>query len=352
MRQEGKKPMRTVPLVVTGFGNVGRAFFSLLREKEQDLGRRYGLVFDVLAVGRAEGCFYSGGPLEVRHISKAGEPWTSGNPAWREGMKVTDVIGEREPGGCLVECTLSNLETGEPGLSYLSAAFRSGWHAVAAGKGALVVGFRALKALAAESGVHLKFSGATAAALPTLDVGLFSLAGARIESIQGILNGTTNYILTRMADGLDYVEALKEAQSKGIAEPDPAHDVGGWDTACKILLITNACLDADYVLKDVQVRGISGLSVDFVQSARKEGRSVKLLATASPRRQGGKWSLDVRPSLVDATHPLIHVNGTEKGITFLTDSMGSVTVTGGRSNPRGAAAALLKDIINIYRPAF
>jgi homoserine dehydrogenase len=343
------KPMKIVPLVVTGFGNVGRAFFSLLREKEADIRSRYGLAFDVLALGRAEGCFYSGEALEARQVSKAGKPWTAGNPAWHEGMKATQVVEERGPGGVLVECTLSSLETGEPGLSYISAAFKSGWHAVAAGKGALVVGFRKLKALAAQNGVLLKFSGATAAALPTLDVGLFSLAGARIEGIQGILNGTTNYILTRMADGLDYDEALKEAQGKGIAEPDPAHDVGGWDTACKILLITNACLDADYVLKDVQVRGIVGLDVDFVRSARNEGRSVKLLGTAAPRRQGGKWSLDVRPSVIDPTDPLAHVNGTEKGITFLTDSMGSVTVTGGRSNPRGAAAALLKDIINIYR---
>ena len=237
-------------------------------------------------------------------------------------------------------------------MSYLSCAFQGGWHAVAASKGALVVGLPALRALAAENGVLLKYSGATAAALPTLDVGLVSLAGARIEGIQGILNGTTNYILTRMADGLDYNDALREAQDKGIAEPDPAHDVGGWDTASKILLITNTCLQTAYVLKDIHVRGIVGLSVDYVQSARREGRAVKLLAPAAPGRKGGRWSLDVRPSLVEASHPLVHVNGTEKGITFLTDSMGTVTVTGGRSNPRGAAAALLKDIINIYRPPF
>ncbi len=344
--------MKRVPLVVTGYGNVGRAFFSLLREKAEDLQRRYGLALEILAVARAEGCFHSGGPLEARHLSRGGEAWTQGNPNWREGLPATEVIGRLGPGGCLVECTLSNLETGEPGLSYLSGAFRSAWNAVAASKGALVVGLPALRALAAENGVQLKYSGATAAALPTLDVGLFSLAGARIEGIQGILNGTTNYILTRMADGLDYGDALREAQDKGIAEPDPAHDVGGWDTASKILIITNSCLQAEYVLKDVQVRGIAGVSVDYVQSARREGRAVKLLATAAPGRKGGRWSLDVRPSLVEASHPLAHVNGTEKGITFLTDSMGSVTVTGGRSNPRGAAAALLKDIINIYRPPF
>ncbi len=344
--------MKSVPLVLTGFGHVGRAFLSLLREKSEDLERRYALGLDVLAVARTEGCFYSGQPLDVRQVSKAGAIWTSGNPAWHAGMDAGDIMARPGQGGCLVECTVSNLETGEPGLSYLTSALKAGWHAVAASKGALVVGFRALKALAAENGVALKFSGATAAALPTLDVGLFSLAGARIEGIQGILNGTSNYILTRMGEGLDYGEALKEAQDKGIAEPDPGHDVGGWDSACKILLITNACLDTDYALKDVRVTGITGLAVDFVRSARREGRSVKLLATAAPGRRGDRWSLDVRPSLIDATHPLVLVNGTEKGITFLTDSMGSVTVTGGRSNPRGAAAALLKDIINIFRPPF
>jgi homoserine dehydrogenase len=344
--------MNRVPLVLTGFGHVGRAFFSLLREKAEDLERRYGLALEVLAVARAEGCFHSGAPLEVRHVSRGGEPWTGGNPYWREGFRAADVIEEIGPGGCLVECTLSNLETGEPGLSYLSSAFRGGWHAVAASKGALVVGLPDLKALAAANGVRLKFSAATAAALPTLDVGLVSLAGARIEGIQGILNGTSNYILTRMAEGLDYAEALKEAQDKGIAEPDPAYDVGGWDTASKILLITNVCLDAEYVLKDVHVQGIAGLSMDYVRSARREGRAVKLLATAAPGRKGGRWALDVRPSLLEGSHPLVHVNGTEKGITFLTDSMGTVTVTGGRSSPRGAAAALLKDIVNIYRPPF
>jgi len=344
--------VKRIALVLTGFGNVGRTFFSLLREKSEDIGKRYGLALETLAVARAEGCFYTGGPLEGHHVSRGGEPWTKGNPAWREGLRATDVIAELGPGGCLVECTISNLETGEPGMSYISSAFRGGWNAVAASKGALVVGLPALRALAAENGVFLKFSAATAAALPTLDVGLVSLAGARIEGIQGVLNGTSNYILTRMGEGLDYVEALREAQDRGIAEPDPASDVGGWDTASKILLITNSCLGSAYVLKDVHVRGITGISVDFVQSARKEGRAVKLLATAAPGRQGARWSLDVRPSLVEASHPLVHVNGTEKGITFLTDSMGSVTLTGGRSSPRGAAAALLKDIINIYRSPF
>jgi homoserine dehydrogenase len=111
-------------------------------------------------------------------------------------------------------------------------------------------------------------------------------------------------------------------------------------------------LDTDFALADVRVTGITGMPADFVADAETAGKSVKLLAGASPRKSGRAWGLEVRPSLLDPSHPLFYVNGTEKGITFFTDTMGSVTLTGGRSNPRGAAAALLKDLINTYRDPF
>jgi len=341
--------MKRIPIALTGSGHVSRAFITLLREKESDIEARYELRFDVMAVVRAEGCLFSGQPLGVNQVFKSGGPWIDGNPSWRQGMRISDIFKPAGRGGCLVECTPSDLKSGEPGLSYIIGALESGWNVATASKGALVIAFRKLRSLAASQGLALKFSGATAAALPTLDVGLVSLAGAGIEGIQGILNGTSNYILTKMADGLSYEDALEEARSWGIAEPDPSTDVEGWDSAAKLLLIANACLDTDLALEDVKVSGIADLPVSYVGEARKEGKSVKLLASAAPKKTGRGWRLEVRPTLLDMTHPLFHVNGTEKGITFFTDTMGSVTLTGGRSNPRGAAAALLKDLINIYR---
>jgi homoserine dehydrogenase len=342
--------MRTVSLAVAGYGHVGRAFLTLVKDKAAEVSERYGLIFKTEIICKSDGCFVSAaGLLDPADLVRNGKPWTNGNPCWKPGLSLEDAMTGRKPGGCLVECTPSNYETGRPGLGYLLAAFRMGWNAVAASKGALVAGFRELRDAAAESRAAFGFSGATAAALPTLDIGLTALAGARIEAIQGILNGTTNYILTRMAEGLDYMESLKDAQTKGIAEPDPTYDVEGWDTAAKILIISNVCLNTSYSLRDVRVRGIAGLGAEEVLEARRRGRSLKLLATASRRRKGVGWDLEVRPSALEESHPLFHVNGTEKGITFLTDTMGSITVTGGRSNPRGTAAALLKDIINIYR---
>jgi homoserine dehydrogenase len=344
--------MKTFPIALTGFGHVSRAFITLLREKKGQIEGRYGLHFDIMAVVKAEGCLFSGQPLDVGHVFNNGGPEVVDDLAWRPGMRISDIFDRAGRGGSLVECTPSNIKTGEPGLSYIVGALENGWNVVTASKGALVIAFHKLKTLAADRGLALKFSGATAAALPTLEVGLISLAGVEIEGIQGILNGTSNYILTKMADGLSYEDALQEARRWGIAEPDPSMDVEGWDSAAKLLLIANSCLNTDYGLDDVRISGITGMAARFVDDARKEGKSVKLLAGAAPRKSGHGWGLEVRPSLLDPSHPLFHVSGTEKGITFFTDTMGSVTLTGGRSNPRGAAAALLKDLINIYRDPF
>jgi homoserine dehydrogenase len=194
----------------------------------------------------------------------------------------------------------------------------------------------------------LKFSGAAAAALPTLDVGIGSLAGADVLGIEGILNGTTNFIMTRMGEGQDYEQALSEAQNKGIAEPDPTLDVDGWDTACKLLLISNAVMRTDFSLGEIQVAGIRGISHELVIKAGQLGKAIKLMGKCSKDEPDHSWKLEVGLALLDPSHPLYGVNGTTKGITFYTDTMGSVTVIGGKSDPVGTGASLLKDIIGIY----
>ena len=340
--------MRSVNLILAGFGHVGRAFFDLALEKAEVCRRVYGLDLRFRAVVKSRGVFLTGRPLRPADILRDGVAWLDGNPAWKAGLKFPEILAAAEP-GCLVECTPSDLKTGEPGLGYMTRALDRRWNVVAASKGALVVAFKKLRWMASRGRLALKFSAATAAALPTLDIGLFSLAGAEIQDIQGILNGTSNYVLTRMEEGKPYREALREAQVRGIAEPDPSLDVGGWDTAAKILLIANAALDLDYGLDDVAVEGLEGTTPRALKKARTEGRVLKLLGTCSRASAGGPWRLTVKPQALTAAHPLAGVSGTTKGITFRTDTMGAITVTGGGSSPRATGAALLKDIINIYR---
>jgi homoserine dehydrogenase len=339
---------KTFNVVLVGYGHVGKAFYHLLREKRDFLAARYGLRPEPRAVFRSSGGAVPGFLPPGKDLGL--EPGQRVNfpevLTWHPELRLKTVLEDIEP-GVLIECTPSNIRTGEPGLTHIRRALDSGWHVVTANKGPLVVDFKGLKDRAAQSGLALMFSCAAAAALPTLDVGMHSLAGAEILSLEGILNGTTNHILTRMNQGASYAEALREAQARGIAEPDPSLDVEGWDTAAKLLLITAAVMGTNLALKDIKVEGITNVSPEVLDEAGGQGRSLKLLGRV--RREGGEFKAEVSVTALDRSHPLFGVDGTDKGISYSTDTMGTVTITGGNSDPRAAAAALLKDIINIFR---
>jgi homoserine dehydrogenase len=248
----------------------------------------------------------------------------------------------------LVEATPTNLTTGEPGLRHMRTALHRGMHVVTANKGPLVLRYAELQELSQEHRALICMSAATAAALPTLDVGETCLAGAKILAIEGILNGTTNYILTKMGDeGYSYRDALREAQTHGIAETDPRLDVEGFDTANKLILLSNALLGTRFGPSHVSRRGITDITTQMVLDSRSAGKSLKLVGRVTAR--SGKVYLSVAPEELPQDHPLASVHGAEKAITYDTDIMGQVTVMGGRSSPTGAAAALLKDIINLSR---
>jgi len=336
----------TIALVLIGFGCIGRAFAKLLEEKKGDCRLRYGLDLSLKGILEIGGGIIFSTPRELSLAIKDSGSRFGAGLAWNPGLGLQDLFKIMDP-GVLVDCTVSNLKTGEPGASFLNMALDSGWHAATASKGALASDFTHLMNKARTKGLSLKYSAATGAALPALDIGLYSLAGADIMGIEGILNGTTNYILTRMGEGLTFDLALEEARQKGIAEPDPSMDIEGWDTACKLLLISNAVARTDLSLGDVKIRGISKISPPLLNAAKDQGKVLKLLGKL--KKRDGRFRAEVGVFPLDEDHPLFGVSGTNKGITFDTDTMGAVTVSGGKSDPRGAAAALLKDIINIYR---
>lgn len=337
--------MRTVYLVVCGFGAVGRSFISLLAEKSPELRAMYNLQFKIRAILRSQLALLPPA-ANISFFPDSDLITRSKDPAAWSPKPSTEYLLNRKPAGAWVEVTPSNLQTGEPGLSHLKQAFRCGWHVITANKGALLVSFEELKDLARQNNVQLKFSAATAAALPALDVSLASLAGARVLKIEGILNGTTNYILTRMADGIPYGQALAEAQAKGIAERDPRFDVEGWDTAVKLALLSIPVLGVKIALNEFSLTGISQVTGEEINEAKKAGKKIKLLGRVW--REGEAIRAQVKPERLDPSHPLYFVDGSNKGISFFTDTMGVITLSGGQSDPKATAAALLKDIINIY----
>lgn len=339
---------KTKRIVLCGLGTVGKAFIRLLCERKEQITIKYGLRIEIAAVVDVGGAAISDQgslPLEalLMHVDSGGSVETlsqHGHPGMSGIEAVSEITAE-----VLVETTPTNLVDGEPAKGHMFAALNRGLDIVSANKGPLVLFYREIWDLAKAKGCRIFMSAATAAALPTLDVGLICLAGAEVLAIDGILNGTSNYILTRMhLEKCSYETALKAAQEMGIAETDPTLDVDGLDTRNKIVIIANRVFDQHIRAEDVSVRGIAGIPLEDIDKAVEAGNVIKLIGSAVRSERGLKIS--VKPKVLEMTHPLAAVNYAEKGISYLTDSMGRVTVTGGKSSPTGAAAALLKDLIH------
>jgi homoserine dehydrogenase len=219
-------------------------------------------------------------------------------------------------------------------------------HVVAANTGPLVLRYAELQAMSQQHGGQISMSAAIASALPTLDVAQTCLAGSQILAIAGILNGTTNFILTKMQEeAYSFHDALQEAQARGIAEADPSLDIEGFDTANKLILLSNALLGTTYGPGNVMRRGMTHVTSPMVMDARRAGKCLKLIGRANLSRGNVRLSVALEELALD--HPLALVHGAETAVTFDTDLMGRISVLGGQSSPVGTAAALLKDIINL-----
>jgi len=333
--------MQQCRVAIAGFGGVGRAVAELLLSRRERYIEVYGTDVRLVAVcGSRAGASDREG-LEWERL-EALEPGRSG-PDFLLASGA-DVIVEAGP---------SDFRTGGPGLAYIRAALSRGCDAIVISKGALVHDGPALRSLARSSGARLKISGATAAALPTVDLLDYSLRGCRILRIEGILNATTNYLLDAMTSrGMGFEQALAEARSAGFAESDPRNDTEGWDTACKLLLLANFGLGTDLTMEDVAVEGIQSVTDAMICKWRRANLVPKLVGDL--RCDGdGKVRASVGLRAYGPSDPLAHVSGKNKGTRITTDVMGEVVTIGGGPEPVATAAAALKDLEHILagRPA-
>ena len=258
-------------------------------------------------------------------------------------MSGLDVIEEVEA-DTVVEATPTRIVDGEPGLSHIKAALRRKMHVITTNKGPLAIALPALMELADYKNVALRFSGTVGAGTAILDFGKKCLLGDRILSIRGILNGTTNYILTRMGEGgATMEEALKEAQLAGYAEADPTYDIEGIDTACKLVIMANWLMGRDVTINDVNIRGITEVTQSEVAEAKGKGCEVKLIGAIEEKI----W---VRPTVIEGNHPLA-VDGTLNAVSFKTEYAGEITMVGKGAGGTETAGAVLRDLIDIRRSA-
>jgi homoserine dehydrogenase len=250
----------------------------------------------------------------------------------------------------VLELSYTNMETGQPAISHLEAALKAGKHVVTTNKGPAAMKYRELVDLARANHVEFGLEGTVMSGTPTVNLGQHFLAAAGIRKIQGIVNGTTNYILTQMDKGASYKDALGEAQRLGYAEADPTGDVEGFDAAGKVVILANLMMGVPLGMKDVERKGISGLTAGDINDARAEGQRWKLIGCVEKTPQGVKAS--VQPTRLPLSHPLAAVDGVTNAVTFSTELLGDVTLIGAGAGRLQTGYAVIVDLLEIHRKRY
>ena len=243
----------------------------------------------------------------------------------------------------LFEATSLNAQTGQPAIDHIRAAFESEAHAVTANKGTVIHAFEELRDLAAKKGKRFLFESTVMDGAPIFSLFRNNLPLVHLRGFHGILNSTTNVILTGMEDGLSFDESLKKAQELGVAETDATDDIDGWDASVKVAALVRVLMGIPLALNSVDRKGIRGLAVYTVRAARNAGTPYKLVCRAW--RSGSGVKATVRPEQVPLTDPMAHVTGTSSAVYFETDIFPGLAITENNPGVETTAYGMLADFI-------
>jgi len=338
--------LRQINLAFLGFGSVGRAFMNLLQNRRRWLDREFGLEWRVTGITtQNHGMAIDHAGLPVQKILRAGkrdfdlERYHNG-PACESN---TDFI--RQCGAdVLFETSLFTL-TGEPAATYIREALQAGLHVVTANKGPVATHYRPLTRLARQRGVRFLYEGTVMDGAPVFNLVRQTLPSTRIRSIRGILNSTTNYILTQMEQGASFEAALSYVQNRGIAEADPSLDIEGWDTAAKLSILMQALMGGRTKPEDIQREGISESTGRLVRAAVRRDRRIRLVAKAY--RNGGKIIGKVAPEELEIFDPLAAIRGLSNILIINTDTMKELAIVENNPTVEQTAFALFADLVTL-----
>jgi homoserine dehydrogenase len=340
--------MQTVRLALIGFGNVGRGFTQILHEKGDEYVEKFQVRFMIVAINDLlRGSAYNPDGLNLATLLKIGTEAAnlSDLPDWGNRWDALTTIA-RCNADVVVEISYTNLETGQPAISHLRAALESGKHVVTSNKGPVALQYQELAALARAQNLQIGVEGTVMSGTPALHLGRDLLAGAGVRRVQGILNGTTNYILTQMESGSSYADALAKAQQQGYAEADPTGDVEGYDAAGKVAILSALLMDTPLTLKQVDRTGITGITAADIAQAQAEGQRWKLIGSLEKLPE--VIVAQVKPVRLPLSHPLASVGGATNAITYTTELLGEVTLIGPGAGRLETGYALICDLLSIF----
>ena len=300
-------------VALIGFGTVGQGLAEILQARATALEVNSGVTFVVVAVSDLlKGSVYQPDGLDLGlllDLARRGERLDAypDGPGMIKGWDSLTTISASQA-DTVVEVSWTDVKTGQPAISHVKAALASGKHAVLTNKGPIALAYHELQAAADAAGRLLRFEGTVMSGTPSIRLGRQALAGCQINEIKGILNGTTNYILTQMEAGTSYADALASAQRLGYAEADPTADVEGFDALAKVVILANALLGAHVNLTSVPRQGITGLSQADIAAATAAGERWKLIGRVT-RQADGTVAASVQPLRLPFAHPLAGVSG-------------------------------------------
>jgi len=337
-------------LALIGFGTVGQGLCEILVDKEEELRKRHDFEAKVVAVcDLQKGSLHSSQGLELPRLLELA----------RAGRSLEEYPGELDRGwnalrtirdcdaDSVCELAYTDIKSGQPATDHCRAAFESGKNLVTSNKGPAALHYTELADLAAAKGVRFGIEGTVMSGTPVLNLARNCLAGNKIRSIRGILNGTTNFILSKMESGRAYDEVLREAQELGYAEAAPTADVEGHDALAKVTILANVLMGASLRPSEIPCEGITEITVEKIERAKAQGMRWKLIGEA--KRDGSTVHASVRPTMVDMSHPLAGVMGANNAISFDCDLLGEVTINGPGAGRVETGFSILVDLLEIHR---
>jgi len=328
-------------IILCGFGVVAQSFTSLLVSRSNELYSKYGLKPRIVGVFDSKGSAYDSAGLNLKKLldakKKSGSVKAYKTKSQISGIEMIKTIDA----DVVIETTASNYKDAEPGMSHIITAMKQKMHVISVNKGPLALAFPSLMELAEFNQVLLRFSGTVGGGTPILDYAKNSLLGEKIISFQGILNGTTNYILSNMADGMSFDEALSDAKQKGYVEADESLDLDGLDAGAKLVILANWIMGMKVTMPDITRKGIRDVNTDDIKKAQKNSSSIKLIASCDD-------TLTVSPIEVKNDDPLC-VNGTLNAIAFTSKHSGTQTIIGRGAGGIETASSIIRDLIDIRK---
>ena len=342
-------------LALIGFGNVARSLAQLLLRKQDLLKSQYDITFSFTGISTGRhGCAVNPDGLDIEEALELVKSGKSISPLSTFHVDDSLSVIQQSNAHVMFENSPVNTQTGQPALDHIRIALELGMHAITANKGPVVHGYRELTALAKSKGKTFGFESTVLGGSPVFSVFRETFPLAELTSFKGILNATTNIILSRMENGESYEDAVKYCQSVGVAETDPTNDVDGWDAAIKVAALITVLMDTPFTPQRVNPTGIRGITPEMIAEAKAEGKRYKLVC--SVEKIGDQIHARVAPELVDTSSPLYGMMNSSTGISFRTDVLPDYSITvsereGMAGGPVETAYGLFADFVNAMSAA-